>query len=447
MSRLVLVADTVYTGDDHGTELDRGVVEIVDGRIAHVGPVVGAVPRGADVVDLGAQVLLPGLVNAHTHTPMTLFRGIAEGASLLTMQGWKERIRSLEDHLDPAMMPAAVEVACAEMIESGTTFFADQYFGVEHYRHVVQRSGLRAELAYGIVELGDDAARESSLAAAERFLDSAPLDPLIGGWVGPHFLFVDNQLDAIQAETAMATAYGVGLHTHFATTGDEDALCRERFGMSALRMMERLGVLDRRVILAHANLIDIDELDLLAGRPITLVAAPSVAMTSGAPVTPVRAALDAGVNVALGTDNVCNSNGFDLFEEMRALGRAASLTARRPGVLSPRELLGIATWRGHRALTGGDLAGDGRIAEGGVADLVALPVRALRRGPRRAQSLESALVYGAQGPASSTVLVGGRFLKRDGELTTLDPAEAIDACETHFDRLLRQAAPTSAVAI
>lgn len=439
MPRLILLADTVLTGLDDGTVVERGAVEIVDGRIESVTALSGSAPRGAEVVDLGDQVLMPGLVNAHAHLPMTLFRGVAEGASLLTLRGWWDVIRVLEEHLEPHMFAAPAEVSLAEMIDTGTTYVADQYFGLENYDHVVRRSGIRAELAYGIVELGDDEARTAQLAAAEAYLERLDTDPLVRGWIGPHAFFVDNQLDAIQAETALASASGRGLHTHFATAGDEDSMCGARFGMTALRMLDRLGVLDHRLLLAHACELVVADLPVLADRPTSVVAAPSVAAISGAPTAPVREALDAGVNVAIGTDNACHGNSFDLFEELRTLARAVSLETRTPWALSPRELLGIGTWRGHRALSGGDAVGDGRLAPGGVADLIALPRTTLHRGPRRAQSLEAAVIFGARGSDTTSVLVAGRFLKRDGSLTTLDPRGAYLRCDEDFGRIADRA--------
>lgn len=436
MTRVVLVADTVYLGDDAGTALTRAAVEITDGTITAVDPLTGPTPSGPDVVDLGDQVLMPGLVNAHTHTPMTLFRGVADRHSLLTLEGWRAVVLPLERQLSAELMPAAVEVTLAEMIASGTTYFADQYFALEAYDAVVRRSGLRAELAYGIIGLSGDETREASLAAAEAFLEQAPADPLVHAWMGPHAFFVDNRLENIEAEMALAISHGIGLHTHFGTSGAEDEVCRERFGMGALAMLDRLGVLDRPLILAHANTVDRAGLGLLAGRPVTLVAAPSVAMMSGAPPTPVRAALDAGVNIALGTDSL-SSNSADLFEEMRTLGKVAAHEARRPSVLSPRELLGLATWRGHRALNPRDDTPNGRIVAGAVGDLIALPTSALHRGPTGAHTLEAALVYGASGFTTSTVMVSGRFLKRDGDLLSVDLGEAREKRELDFERLTR----------
>lgn len=432
----VIVADHVLVNDDAGTVFSPGAVTVQDGVIAAVEPVTGARPRGEGVDDLGESLLMPGLVNAHAHTPMALMRGVSEGYSLLTLEGWLGAIRSLEAHLTPELVNASVAVSCAEMIGSGTTTFADQYFYADRYLPVIVESGLRAAVAYGIVELGDDAARAAGLAATESFLQSAEGIPLVRGWIGPHAFFVDNQLDAIEAEVSMAHRYGVGLHTHYATSGEEDVVSRERYGVSALTKMSELGLLDVPLLLAHCNDVAVEELGLLAGSRATIVAAASVAMMSGAASPPVRAALDAGVNVAIGTDNLCADNNADLFEELRTMGKLAAYAGRTPNAVTPAELLGMATWRGHRALGGG--GDDGRLVPGAVADLLGFPVSALHRGPVGAQSILSAVVYGLSGFDSSHVMTAGRWLKRDGELVTIDVPAALSQRQADYDTLMRR---------
>jgi 5-methylthioadenosine/S-adenosylhomocysteine deaminase len=207
---------------------DRGDVLIEDERIAAVGP-VGTLGTADSVIDATGRLIMPGLVNAHTHTPMTLFRGLAEGVSLLTMEGWYNTIRLLELKMTADMVPASVEVACAEMIRTGTTTFADQYFFMDEIIPVAQRSGLRAALAYGIVELNDAAARERELAALDGFLESinSVQSTRVRGWVGPHAFFVDNSVETMLRERALAHKYATGLHIHISTTGEEDAFCAD----------------------------------------------------------------------------------------------------------------------------------------------------------------------------------------------------------------------------
>lgn len=437
MSRTTLVADHVVIGDAAAPVLEPGIVVVEDGRIVEVGAVRGARPSGPGVLDLGESVLMPGLVNAHAHAPMMLMRGVSEGHSLLTWEGWLGAIRAKELHLTPDLLAASASVGCAEMIGSGTTSFADQYLFAESYVGAIESSGLRATVAYGIVDLGDDARRDSSLAAAEAFVSTGE-DALVDRWIGPHAFFVDNRLETVQAEIEMARVHGAGLHAHYATSTEEDDVCRERYARTALRMLTELGATDVPVLLAHANDILVDDLPLLAGTAASIAVAASVAMISGAHAAPTRAALDAGVNVVIGTDNLCGNNNADMFEEMRTLGKLAAFVGRRPNAVTPVELLGMATWRGRSAM--GGAPGDGTLVEGAVADLIALPTAALHRGPVGAQSVHSALVYGASGFDTTHVMTGGRWLKLDGELTTIDLPAVLAQRQRDFDTLMARVA-------
>lgn len=436
----LIVADLVWAAP--GEVYEPGVVEISDGRIAAVSSVRGIRPSGPDVVDLGASVLMPGLVNTHAHTPMSLMRGVAEGHSLLTMEGFLAVLRSREEHLTPELVPASVAVSCADFIRHGITTFADQYFYADRIAPVVIESGLRAALAWGIVELGDDAARAREIASATAFAEAMRgSSAVVQGWLGPHAYFVDNTPEAMVAERAAALRLGAGLHVHFSTSGEEDAWCREREGVSALTQLVAMGMFDVPTILAHCNTVPVEELPLLGGTRATMAVIPSVAMQSGVPAAPVRAALDAGVNVALGTDNVCNDTNVDLFEEMRVLGKLAAFTSGVPNQVTPAEILTIATVNGHRAL--GGAAEDGTLRAGAVADLIALPLVELARGPEGAQSLEAALVYSASGASVTASMVAGSWLMRERELLTIDLHEALAQQQRDYDILVsRMSRPT-----
>ncbi|HAQ59122.1 MAG TPA: S-adenosylhomocysteine deaminase [Microbacterium sp.] len=430
----IIVADHIWTGDPAQPLLSPGAIEVDGGVIVSISAVTGARPAGANVTDLRASVVLPGLVNAHAHTPMSIMRGIAEGVSLLTMEGFLQTLRGHEEFLTPELVPAAVDVSLADMIRHGTTMFADQYFYADEILPGVLRSGMRARIAWGIVELGDDEARARELAAATAFAESVPDGSLVQGWVGPHAFFVDNQPEAIRAEVELATRLGIGLHAHFSTSGEEDAFCHAEYGRPALEVMKELGLLDLPLILAHGNTVPVAQLPLLAGTRAAMAVIPSVAMMSGAPEAPVREALDAGVTVAIGSDNVCNNTNADLFEEMRVLGKLAAFSSRTPNQVTSREILEIATVNGHRALAGGP--DDGRLMAGAVADLIAVPVHEVRRGPVGAQSLESALVYCTSGASVSHTMVGGSWLMSEGIVRTVDDERAGAQLQTDFNTLI-----------
>lgn len=423
-------ADTIY---------ERGYVVVEADRIVEVGS-LSDLPANRtydEVIDCSGKLLMPGLVNAHTHTPMTLFRGLAEGVSLLTLDGWYNTIRTLEMVMTADMVPASVEIACAEMIRTGTTTFADQYFYMDQVIPVVERSGLRAALAYGVVELDDPVARARELTQLDAFLEdiNSQANPRLRGWVGPHAFFVDNTPETMEIERTLAHKYSTGLHVHISTTGEEDAFCQQHYGSSAVRELERLGMFDYPVLAAHAITIPSRDWDILSRRPFSAVACASACMRAGAAAAPVVGMRAAGINVAIGTDNVCNNNDYDLFLEMRTLAKLASFREGRPGALPARDVLDMATAGGAKALGLQDEIG--AIAPGRKADLILLDMNEIGWSPLPSNDPFTALVYSVNGLHVSDTMVDGRWLLRERRLTTLDYAAARVQQSRDVTRLLR----------
>jgi len=424
---------------------NRGYVIIENDRITEVGVVSDLASNRSfdETIDFSGKLLMPGLVNAHTHTPMTLFRGLAEGVSLLTLDGWYNTIRTLELVMTADMVPASVEVACAEMIRTGTTTFADQYFYMDQVIPVVERSGLRAALAYGVVELDDPVARERELTALEGFLENinSSQTSRLRGWVGPHAFFVDNSPETMKIERILAQKYNTGMHIHLSTIGEEDAFCAEHFGMTAVQKMDELGMFERPMLAAHSLTIPQADWQILSQHPFSAVACASACMRAGAAAAPVVGMRAAGINVAVGTDNVCNNNDYDLFLEMRTLAKLASFREQRPGALSAREVLDMATMCGAKAL---GLEHDiGEIASGKKADLILLDQSEIGWTPLPTNSPFTALVYSINGFHVTDTMVDGRWLMQDRVLTTLDYRQARAQQNSDVNRLLeRRQAPS-----
>lgn len=424
-------ADTIY---------DRGYVLIEDDRIIDIGDMTTLSETSVDeVIDCSGKLIMPGLVNAHTHTPMTLFRGLAEGVSLLTLDGWLTAIRSLEEVMTPDMVPPAVEIACAEMIRTGTTTFADQYFFTDQIIPVVEKSRMRAVLAYGIVELGDPVARERELNNLEGFMEEVGNrgDGRMQGWVGPHAFFVDNSIEMMETQRRIAQKFKAGLHIHISTTGEEDALTQEQFGMSAVQKMHEMGMFDVPIIAAHAITIPESDWALLAAQDFTAIVAASACMRAGVDAAPAVGMLEAGIRVAIGTDNVCNNNDYDLFLEMRTLAKLASFREKRPGALPARDVLDMATRAGAEALGLGDEIGE--LAIGKKADLIMLNRHEIGWSPYHENDPFTPLVYSVNGLHVTDTMVDGQWLLRHREWTTLDFASAVEQQNANVRRLLQLA--------
>ena len=422
-------ADTIY---------DNGYVLIENDRIIDIGD-MSKLPKSSttyEVIDCTGKLIMPGLVNAHTHTPMTLFRGMAEGVSLLTLDGWLTAIRSLEEVMTPDMVPPAVEIACAEMIRTGTTTFADQYFFTDQIIPVVEKSGMRAVLAYGIVELGDPEARKRELANLEGFLEEMGerRGGRLQGWVGPHAFFVDNSVEMMQTQRKIAQKFEAGLHIHMSTTGEEDAITQEKFGMSAVEKMADLNMFDRPIIAAHAITIPESDWAILAQKDFTAIIAASACMRAGVEAAPVVGMRNAGIRVAIGTDNVCNNNDYDLFLEMRTLAKLASFREKEPGALPARDVLDMATRAGAEALGLGDEIGD--LSIGKKADLIIMNRQEIGWSPYHEADPFTPLVYSVNGMHVTDTMVDGRWLLRDRQWTTLDFQSAVSKQNENIKRLI-----------
>ena len=437
MSSKLITCDAVVCLDAADQIYKKGYIVVEDERITEIGYQKDLDSRRKfdETVKLGPRLVMPGLVNAHTHSPMTLFRGHVEGHTLFTLDGWYNTIRVLEMKMKPDMISPGVAVSCAEMIRTGTTTFVDQYFWMDRIYPEVRKSGLRAVLAYGIVELGEEAARKRELAAASAFLEELQDDPLLTGWVGPHAFFVDNSIEAMKLEKELAAKHKAGFHTHYATGEEENDFCREHYGTTAIPQLEKMGMLDYPIIAAHSICIPVDDLKIVKDKPFTVAFAPSSGMRNAAGIAPLNSLREAGVNVALGTDNVTNNNSYDMFKEMAITGKIMALLTQDAAAIPTRYILDMATMGGARAIGMQDEIGS--LEKGKKADLIALDLDEIGWAPFGGQDFYAALVYAVSGYHVRDVMVNGRWLYRDNEYLTLNYLEERQKLEVKHDELMQ----------
>jgi len=412
---------TVLTVDKDDRVFANGWVSVRDGRITGTGP--AATTPAADgfdeVIDLGGHLLMPGLVNAHTHSVMVLFRGRSEGQSLLTMDGWYNSIREPELSLLSEDIAPAVTLSCAEMALSGTTTFCDQYFFAEEIADAVKATGLRAIIAYGIVQLGDRARGAAELSKARAFLEQQrSADGRVIPWFGPHAPYVDNTEDLLLEEVAIAREFGVGLHLHMAAGPEDNEETEARYGLTATQALDRAGFFAGKVHAAHCLDLSAADIDIFAAHPTVSVAyCASAGLRSGrAGACPAVTLRQRGVTVALGTDNVAANNSYDMVAEMRVAGLVASHREGRAQPISSRELVRMATIEGARAL--GLDHEIGSLEVGKSADMVAIDLS----GPGYSETPdpETLLVYSGSGRDVRHLWVAGEQLVRDRALLRRD---------------------------
>ncbi len=438
MTATLITCDTLVQLDSADHIFSPGYMVVEDDRIVELNGVKKLSPKRKfdKIVDLKSRLVMPGLINAHTHTPMSLFRGHVEGHTLFTLEGWYNTIRVLELDMDPDMLPPAVAVSCAEMIRTGTTCFADQYFWMDRVFPEVRQSGLRAVLAYGIVELGKEEARQREITAASSFIKKLQGDPLLTPWLGPHAFFVDNSEIAMQIELSLAEKFHVGFHTHFGTGDEEERYCQGKYGHSAITQLEKMGFLKFPILAAHSITLSPADFPTLTGKPFTVVFAPSSGMRNAAGIAPLVELRSAGVNVALGTDNVTNNNSYDMFKEMSLTGKVLALLKRDAAAIPTRYILEMATMNGARALRMEKEIGSLEI--GKKADLIALDLDEIGWSPHHGQDVYTALVYSVTGQHVTDTMVNGRWLYRKNKWLTVDHDKARTGLETQHDRLMKK---------
>ncbi|WP_435067815.1 amidohydrolase [Haloplanus sp. C73] len=405
------------------------LVDQTAGEIVEVGPD----HTGDAELDASGSLVMPGLVNAHTHVAMTLLRGYADDKPLDT---WlREDIWPVEAALEPEDIEAGAELGMLEMIRSGTTAFADMYFEIDRTAEVVERAGLRAVLGHGAISAGKDAdaARadiEESVAMAER-VDGAA-EGRISAAVMPHSLTtVTPELLEFAAEEAAAT--GVPVHYHANETRDEvDPIVDER-GERPIEWARSLGLCGADDFLAHGVHLDEREREILAETGTGVVHCPASNMKLASGMAPVQALLDAGVTVGLGTDGAASNNDLDIFDEMRDAAMLGKLAADDASAVAAPDAVRMATAGGADVL-GLDA---GRIEAGAAADLAVVDLDAPHLTP--AHDVVSHLAYAARGSDVRHTVCDGAILMRDREVLTLDEAAVMERAETRARELVARA--------
>ncbi|MDH7490471.1 MAG: amidohydrolase [Anaerolineae bacterium] len=430
MTNILIRSVDILTLDDAGTVLRDADLAVSDGRIA----AVGRAPqdfRADEVVDGQGKVAAPGFFNAHTHAPMTLVRGWAEG---LPLDRWfNERIWVAESALEEEDVRWGACLAAAEMIRSGTVAFADHYFWMDRVAEVVEESGLKATLAWCVFGLGaEQEIGGTTLARTVEFVRrwQGAANGRIRTVLGPHSPYVCSPEFLGQvAETA--AALGVGCHIHAAESQAQVDASLARHGATPIGHLARLGILDRPAIVAHAIYLGPGDLETLAEKRATVVQCPNCHMKLGMGTTRVPDLLAAGVNVALGTDGTASNNNLDMLEEARLAALAQKHDRRDPEAMAGDLPLRLATQAGARAM---GFAESGVIAPGRPADIVLWDFNRPHLRPRH--NLAANLLHAARAGDVTDVMVDGRWLLRGGELQTLDEERILWEAERRAFRMV-----------
>jgi 5-methylthioadenosine/S-adenosylhomocysteine deaminase len=445
LSDLVIENVAVITMDSEQRTVRDATIVVESGVVIYVGPAadlpegvserLGQMPR----LPGRGRIAIPGLVNAHTHAAMALFRGYADD---LMLQEWlTTKIFPIEAGLTPDDVYWGTLLACAEMIKSGTTCFADMYFFMDEAARAVEESGIRASLSVGMGSMAENAGGPgrpdgfgAALARGSDFCErwNGAAGGRITTMLGPHAPYTCS-LPFLSATAGRAGELGVGVHIHISETFREADEMRSAYGISPVEYVESSGLLDLPVLAAHCVAVSDGDIDILARHGVRVAHNPGSNMKLASGAAPVQKMLSAGVAVGLGTDGAASNNNLDMVEEMRLAGLLHKATLLDPTAVPARVCLEMAT-RGGAACLGLD-DDIGSIEIGKRADIVLLDFAAPHLSPAGIADLASHIVYSACGADVSAVLVDGRVLMEDRRLTTLDESAIMAEAEARALRL------------
>jgi len=396
--------------------IEDGAIAIRDGKIIFVGKSASATRIKADTkINAKEKAAMPGLINCHTHAPMTLFRGIAEDQPLNT---WlKETIWPLEARLKSEDVYVGALLGCLEMIKSGVTCFADMYFHEDMVARAVGESGLRAVLAEGIIEAGDKKLGEKMLDESVNFAKNfrGYANDKVRVMLGPHAAYSCSP-DLLVKISEKASELNVGVHMHLA---ESKAMFREfekKYGSSEVEFLDKMGFLKGHFLAVHCINLSVRDRHILSKRNINVAYVPVANMKLGLGAAKIKDLIDLGVNVGLGTDGPASNNTLDMFETIKVAALLQKLIYLNPTVLPPYETLKMATINGAKALGLGENIGS--LEAGKKADVILVDLSRPHLKPLH--SIYASIVYSARGSDVDTVIVDGKMLMENRQVKTLD---------------------------
>lgn len=407
------------------------LVDQATGTISEIGEIS---PSGREVVDAAGGLVMPGLVNAHSHVAMTLLRGVADDKPL---DAWlQEDIWPIEAELTAEDVRVGTQLAMVELIRSGTTAFADMYFYMDTVAEVVREAGLRAVLGHGCITVGKSDAQaredfETGLAFAREY------DGVADGRI--RTAFMPHSLTTVGAEfleefVPRAREVDVPVHYHANETEEEVQPIVDREGQRPLEYAEELGLTASSDFIAHGVHLSDAEISVLAESGMGVVHCPASNMKLASGMAPVQALLDAGVSVGLGTDGAASNNDLDMFDEMRDAAMLGKLQTKDASAVDAASVVRMATQ------AGADILGfdSGRIEPGANADLIVIDLDAAHLTPKH--DLVSHLAYAAKGSDVRHSVCNGQVIMRDREVLTLDSEQIQETAEQQARDLVARAA-------
>ncbi len=406
-----------------------GYIIIKNDKILEIGSKIYENYNNYDqVIDANGMLALPGFVNTHTHSAMTLLRGYADD---LPLQKWlEEKIWPLENKLTGDYIYWGSKLAMIEMIKTGTTTFTDMYFQMHKVAEAVKESGLRAVLCQGLIEANDG---EQGLQAAKSFTEewNNRAEGRISTLMGPHAPYTCSP-EYLTRVMKIAEELGVGITIHVAETKEEINIIRENYNCSPVEYLQKINLFALPTVAAHCVHVDERDMQVLNRYDVGVAHNPMSNMKLGSGIAPVTEMCERGITVALGTDGVSSNNNLDMIEEARFASYLQKVKSYNPTDMNINTLLKMLTVNGARIL---GLKNLGKIKEGYVADIILVDMKNNPVYYPHYNNLSN-LLYAGKGRDVSTVIVNGRIILKDGLIKTFDEEEVYCKVEEITKKLL-----------
>ena len=401
----------IYTMDNK--VIKDGYIIIENNKISEVGSYIYEDNNNYDkIIDAQDMIALPGFVNTHTHSAMTLLRGYADD---LPLDKWlKEKIWPLESKLTAEYIYWGTKLALVEMLKTGTTTFADMYFQMHKIAEAVAESGMRAVLSQGLIEENDG---QDGLKKAKQFTENwnGEAEGRITTIMGPHATYTCSP-DYLEEIAEIAANLNVGITIHVAETKKETEIIKNKYNCSPVKYLEKINLFDVPTIAAHCVHISKEDIQILKNYNVGVSHNPMSNMKLGSGIAPIDDLWENGVNVALGTDGVSSNNNLDMIEEARFASYLQQVKNNNPTVMDIETLLKMLTIKGIEILQLNNL---GIIKEGFIADLILINMKNNPVFYPQHNNLSN-LIYAAKGYDVSTVIIDGKIIMEEGLIKTLD---------------------------
>ena len=413
----ILIKNALILSPNTNFENKQSIL-IKDNLIAEISPEIDE-SDVSKTIDATGKIVLPGLINTHTHLSMTLFRGLADDLSL---DSWlNDHIWPMEANLNGDYCYIGALLGAVELIKSGTTTFSDMYFYMEDVARAVDEAGIRAVLSYGMIDFGDEEKRKNEINENLTLFKACDgmADGRIKVFFGPHSPYTASEELLIKVRE-LADEYNMGIHIHVSETQKEIEDVSAEKGLRPFEYLDKIGFLGPDVVAAHSVWLSDNEIEIIKKNNVKISHNPCSNMKLASGIAPVSKLIENDICVSIGTDGASSNNNLDLIEELKTTSLLQKVSTLDPKVLTSDEALAMGTIKGAETL--GLESEIGSIEVGKKADIILIDTNSANMVPD-SSSLSSNIIYSANGSNVDTTICDGKILMENKKLVVLDEEE------------------------